>query len=50
MDAQDRIKGMMVERGWTEYRLAKIIASIFEYDFDTINVIEIKNQLIEAVE
>lgn len=23
MDAQGRIKGMMVERGWTEYRLAK---------------------------
>ena len=23
MDAQGRIKDMMVERGWTEYRLAK---------------------------
>ena len=23
MDAQDRIKDMMAERGWTEYRLAK---------------------------
>ena len=38
----------ILKRDFSDHQI--IIASIFEYDFDTINVIEIKNQLIEAVE